>query len=202
MGTGLLYCSHEIYSKIDAGHFFYVISSDFSAAIDTIDHQLLLIILEKKVGLTGTETLLRVTVDGEHSSKISVGTGVPQGSVLGPILFSLYLLTLFDLLIVDSVPYHFHADDPQLFFKRSLDGVVFPIFNKIKELCSQLHLSLNKKTIITTSQPQVNTVCKVCYLELRKLYTLRSFLVSSKRKCLLRVSFSPESTTAIPYFLN
>ena len=80
--------------------------------------------------------------------------------------------------------------------------VLFPIFKKIKELCSQLHLSLNKKTIITTSQLQVNTVCKLCYLELRKLYTLRSFLVSSKTKCLLRVSFSPESTTAIPYFLN
>ena len=128
METGLLYCSHEIYSKIDAGQFLYVISSDFSAAFDTIDYQLLLIILEKKVGLTGTETLLRVMVDGEHSSKISVGTGAPQGSVLGPILFSLYLLTLFDLLIIDSVPYHFHADDPQLFFKRSLDESTFPHF--------------------------------------------------------------------------
>ena len=52
--TGLLYCSHEIYTKINACQFLLAISLHFSAAFDIIDRQLLLMILEEKVGLTGT----------------------------------------------------------------------------------------------------------------------------------------------------
>ena len=229
--TGLLYCSHKIYSKIDSGKSLYVISLDFSAAFDTIDHQLLLTILEQKLGLTGTvkqlfESYLKsrevqVMVDGKFSDKVPVETGVPQGSVIGPILFSLYLLPLFDVLNENNIPYHFYADDSQLFIEITSQKDNFLFLEKIEELCSQLHLSLNKKkTIINffgrrlkdfivksinafgeeislttvckilgvlfdynmTFEKQVNKICKLCYLELRKMYTLKRFLDLERKK--------------------
>ena len=87
-------------------------------------------------------------VDGKHSAKISVKTGVPQGSVIGPILFSLYLLPLLDLLNEFNIPYHFYADDSQLFIEITLDENNFAFLKKIEEICSQLHLSLNKKKTV------------------------------------------------------
>ena len=151
--SGILLCSHYIYSKIDSEKCFYVVQMDFSAAFDTIDHSLLLKILENKIGIAHTvkqffETYLsnrfvQVLVNSSLSDKIQVETGVPQGSVLGSILFILYLQPLLDYLIDSNIAYHFYADDSQLFLEINLMQNNHKLEN-IEKLCSQLHLSLNK----------------------------------------------------------
>ena len=74
---------------------------DLSAAFDTVDHNKLLDILFNEIGLRGTvlkwfKSFLTgrnqyVRIDGSFSDTIVIEFGVPQGSVLGPVLFNIYI---------------------------------------------------------------------------------------------------------------
>ena len=97
---------------------------DLSAAFDTLDHPILLQRLETKSGISGTvlhwiASYLEgreqsVKVDNILSSPSPLQFGVPQGSVLGPILFTLYSQPLSDLICRHECDYHKYTDDTQL----------------------------------------------------------------------------------------
>ncbi len=91
-----------------------IVLLDLSAAFDTIDHNFLLNRLENYAGIS--EIALAwfksylsvrhqfVAVNEEVSYHSQVQYGVPQGSVLGPLLFTLYMLKY-------GVSFHCYADD-------------------------------------------------------------------------------------------
>ena len=99
---------------------------DLSAAFDTVDQDALLLDLQN-LGITGLalswfETYLKnrkfkVTINGKHSEPGCMKYGVPQGTILGPMLFVVYTLTLQYILEFHNVSYHFYADDTQIYFK-------------------------------------------------------------------------------------
>ena len=70
---------------------------DLSAAFDIIDHGILLARLEQMAGIRGTalqwlrsyfsDQVQSVSINGTRSTIVQLGIGVPQGSVLGPLLF-------------------------------------------------------------------------------------------------------------------
>ena len=90
----------DILDTADSGQVSLIGLLDLSAAFDTVDHDILLRRMELSFGITGaalnwirsflSERTLAVTFFGERSSTRKIACGVPQGSVLGPLLFILY----------------------------------------------------------------------------------------------------------------
>ena len=99
---------------------------DLSAAFDTINHNLLLKKLEKMYGITGTilcwiksylcNRNFKVAVKGAKSTVCDLTIGVPQGSILGPLLFILYTKDLQDIVKKYGFDIHLYADDTQIYF--------------------------------------------------------------------------------------
>ena len=104
-----------------------IIYLDFQKAFDKVPHQRLLLKLKAHgIGDSITDWIeqwltdrrQRVVVDGEVSNWKSVLSGVPQGSVLGPILFLIYINDLDDSITSNVLKF---ADDTKLFRKVSTD---------------------------------------------------------------------------------
>ena len=112
------------YAAADAKKITALVGLDISAASDTIDHDVLTSRLESQFGvvgaasgwlwsyLRGRQQFVRL---GRHSSPMTqCDCGVPQGSVLGPLLFTAYVPAVGELIESYGVSYHQFADDTQL----------------------------------------------------------------------------------------
>ena len=94
-----------ILRSIDSGSITVLTMLDLSAAFDTIDHSTLLNRLSVNFGISGTALTLfssyltersqSVLIEGNYSSDFNLMYGVPQGSVLGPILFTMFVYATF-----------------------------------------------------------------------------------------------------------
>ena len=98
--TQLITTIEEIARNLDQGSQTDAILLDFSKAFDTVPHQRLLLKLDR-YGLWGEikgwiqawlcDRKQTVVVDGDKSAPVKVKSGVPQGTVLGPLMFLLYI---------------------------------------------------------------------------------------------------------------
>ncbi len=130
---------------------------DLSAAFDTINHQILLSTLTS-LGITGiplcwfesylTGRSFKVAWGGEESRAHQLVTGVPQGSVLGPLLFSTYTTSPGPIIQAHGISYHCYADDTQLYlsFRPDDPTVAARISGCLADISAwmkQHHLQLN-----------------------------------------------------------
>ena len=98
---------------------------DLSAAFDTIDHQILLNVLQNNFGIIGSAhdwfasylsgRKQRVLINVRTSDDFHLSCGVPQGSCMGPVLFILYVSRLYHVIATHLPSAHGYADDTQLF---------------------------------------------------------------------------------------
>ena len=128
--TALLKIHNDILSSVDDGRVTALTLLDLSAAFDTIDHTILQRRLSNWFGvsrkvldwfksyLTGRSQ--RIKLGNCVSSRSDLSFGVPQGSVLGPLLFTLYTTPLSSLVSGHAIPHHLYADDSQLYVSFSL----------------------------------------------------------------------------------
>lgn len=121
--TALLKVTDDIISATDRGLSTVLIVLDYSKAFETVDHGVLLSILRYIGFREGCVQLFRdylynrnqrVRLAGSLSGALSVTRGVPQGSILGPLLFSIYTSQIFGGIQYCSS--HIYADDTQLYY--------------------------------------------------------------------------------------
>ena len=123
--TALLRVHNDIMLALDARKDVILIMLDLSAAFDTLDHGILLNRLQQRFGVTGTalewfrsylsNRSQSVSIDATTSREAVLHFGVPQGSVLGPILFTLYTTPLDDIISSYGLGYMLYADDSEIY---------------------------------------------------------------------------------------
>ena len=139
--TFLLKLIDDILVTVDSKLGVVVLIVDLSAAFDTVDHTVLLNILQSKFHITDTalswlKSFLsgrtqRVKIGDSLSSSLTILFGVPQGSILGPLLFNLYCSSLPEAFSHAGFSSMGYADD-------NLGLRVFPAFSKLSTLFSDV----------------------------------------------------------------
>ena len=172
--TALLRVQSDILCAVDQGKAAFLVLLDLSAAFDTIDHDRLLTFMETQLGIGGTvlkwfhsylyTRKQSVVIDDVVSDTSILKYGVPQGSVLGPILFCIYMLPLSQIITKHNMALHIYADDTQLycFFdtKSSSEAAsalsaMMKCIDDVQEWMSQSRLKLNedKTEFLVVSSP-------------------------------------------------
>ena len=241
--TALLKIVNDLLISLDQNKVSVLSLLDLSAAFDTIDHSILIQRLEHSFGISGTpltwfksyisDRTQCVSVNGSSSPPTLLQYGVPQGSVLGPLLFVLYTHPLSTIVQHHALSHHCFSDDNQLYKSvpvSQLGKAISSTKECITDIQAWMHsnkLQLNAdKTEIILIRPKVNDkmvqypssldlngtsivfsdsvrnlgavldqhlsfeqhvsrTCQTCYLELRRISSIKHYLSQNALKTLV-----------------
>ena len=153
--TALLQVQNDILLAMDDDEITILVLLDLSAAFDTVDHSILIKRLEQRFGITDvalnwfksylSDRKQVVTINGETSNSQQLSCGVPQGSVLGPILFTMYTAHLGDIIRKHQIKFHLYADDTQLYisFKPRNQATAENALQRLSACISDIKVWLN-----------------------------------------------------------
>lgn len=181
--TALLKIHTDIRQALGSNIVVLMAMLDLSSAFDTISHHHLLQSLSA-IGIQGSalqwltsyvyERSQRVMVGGAFSDVRPLTTGVAQGSVLGPMLFTVYTRTLGKLLRSHGMQYHIYADDTQIYLQCPLDDIADGI-RRLEEsidavqtwMCAhRLKLNSNKTEFLIFATKETNRRVPTCTLRI------------------------------------
>ena len=171
--TLLMKFLNDILVAVDKNRGVVVLLIDLSSAFDTVHHSTLLKILKKSLYIKGTaldwfQSFLSgrsqaVVIDGVLSDWVIVSCGVPQGSVLGPILFNIYCRHINQVFMDCGFISSSYADDNSALRSFALFNQFNVLYNdvpnclkRLKEYMLVNHLKLNdsKTEVIVFGSPK------------------------------------------------
>ncbi|KAL0839920.1 hypothetical protein ABMA28_016536 [Loxostege sticticalis] len=199
--TNLLIFTNMLFEKVDDGAQVDVIYTDFKKAFDRVDHEILL----NKIAFNGIRgNLLRwfasyilnrsqkVVINGYHSKIAAVTSGVPQGSILGPLLFILFINDIKECFHSSKIL--LYADDLKAYstirniedaisFQKDLDRLsIYCKKNKLQLSVNKCHyISFTKKKNVTHFNYQL------CNTPLNKVSDVRDLGIQLDSKLQLNI---------------
>jgi hypothetical protein len=161
--------SDEVYNVFNSKSYLLAVMLDFSKAFDTVNHLILLGKLQK-IGVRGaandwfrsylTNRKQFVCINGVNSELRSVTSGVPQGSILGPLLFLLYINDMSR--VSRELQFVHFADDTTVFLEGSNLSELFDVMNRELDKidkwlsCNRLSINLSKTSYMIFSNRDKN----------------------------------------------
>ena len=161
--TALLKVKNDITNAMDDQKVTILVMLDLSSAFDTIDYTIMLDRLTKDFNITDTaltwissylqDRTYRVLICGTESKEHTMFYGIPQGSVMGPGLFTKYTYPIGKIIQEHGLKYHIYADDTQIYisFNPRVPGdaavAIFKLtecIESIKKWMDENKLKLNK----------------------------------------------------------
>ena len=171
--TALCKVKNDIQKMVSDGKVVVLVQLDLSAAFDTVDHAALIQLLKINFGIKGTALkFLKSYLSGRSFSVkirhvrgkvVLLIYGVPQGSILGPLLFILYISDMPSIVEKHDVSLHSYADDAQLYKACNPFVDLTSSMNKLSDCVKEigrwmqskfLKLNIGKTEVLFIAKPQ------------------------------------------------
>ena len=161
--TALIRVQNDILCEIDGNSSVILLLLDLSAAFDTVDHTILLSRMSSKIGIKGdtlnwfrsylSDSTQAVYINGAISGSHDVVCGVPQGLVLGPLLYLIYTSPIGDIFRSHRMTFHLFADDTQIYVSFNYKDQ-----NDLEQVKSRVELCLvDVMNWMSTNKLKLNT---------------------------------------------
>ena len=173
--TALLKVKTDVTRALEIQDMACLILLDLSAAFDTIDHNILLSRLETRFAVTGatlkwhrsylTKRTEAVAIgdpllEGSRSAFVLRNSGILQGSVLGPILFTIYTALIGNICRNNHIKFHLYAYETQIYlsFKPSISNSKSDCIARIEKCINEINIWMTQNPLKLNSN-KMNSSC-------------------------------------------
>ena len=169
--TVLLKVKSDLMQHLSNRQGVFLVLLDLSAAFDTVNHSVLLNRLTNDIGVGGAvlkwfESYLtgrtRVCINGTFAEPHNLQYGLPQGSMVGPLSFTIYTCPIGLIIKKYSLDYHIYADDIQLYvtFNPTDPSSINAALSRLSSCITEIQNWMTKKLLKT--EPGKNWVLHCC----------------------------------------
>ena len=172
--TALLKVKNDIMTSIYHREGVFLVLLDLSAAFDTVTHSILFDRMEYELGIKGTALMwlksyfsgrtTSISINGAQSANCTLDYGLPQGSIVGPLSFTVYTIPIGRIIQKHGLSYHLYADDVQLYISfdpssnLSIDSALSKLTKCISDIqswmtCNMLKLNNDKTEFFVALSP-------------------------------------------------